>query len=63
MHSTFQQLELEQAPQRHQRITVNQCIFAETENVPDIMSVIDNGHNHCENNIYFFVYIYKTFLD
>lgn len=36
---------------RHQRITVNQCIFAETENVPEIMSVIDN--ECCENSIYF----------
>ena len=60
MHKTFQQLELEQAPQRHQRIKVNQCTFAETENIPKRMSVIDNEDNYRENNICF---LYKAFQD
>lgn len=37
--------------QRYQRITLSQCIFAETENIPEIMSVIDNEHK------YFFLYM------
>ena len=39
--------------QRYQRITFNQYIFAETENIPEIMSVIDIEHNCCENNLFF----------
>ena len=49
--------------QRYQRITFNQCIFAETDSsVPEIMCAIDNEHNPCENNIYIFLYIRLSWI-